>query len=416
MLNRPDILILSLNYPPEPTGIAPYTGALADGLSKKGFAVASRVAHPHYPKWAVWEGYGQWFRLEQVNGVEVGRLRHYVPRTPRGMRRLASEISFGLRLLLARWGRPRVVIAVSPSLFSSALAVLRLRLQTVRGRPRIIVWVQDIYTLGLAETGEGNGIVQRVARWVESRTLRAADQVVVIHSRFRDFIVEELGVSPSSVVVVRNWTHLVPSPPVDPRTAKDELGWPADVTVAVHSGNMGVKQGLENIIEAARLADQRAAPVHFILLGDGSERQMLELRAQGISRLAFVDPLEGGQYPLALSAADVLLVNEKPGVAAMAVPSKLTSYFSAGRPIIAATDPGGITASEVIEAGAGVVVAARQPAALLEAVLTVAADAESGRKFGLNAMEFARLVLGQEAAISRWVDLIEELKPADASK
>lgn len=407
MSTRPTICIFGLNYPPEPTGIAPYTGALAIELGKKGHRVTAHVAQPHYPEWAIRDGYKQWVRKERVGGVEVRRRLHYVPRSPRGIRRLISELSFGFRLVFARWGNSDVAIAVSPSLFSTALVVMRLRL-TPR-RPRLIVWVQDIYTLGLAETGEGSQLAQRITRWVEGATVRAADEVVVIHQRFASFVTREFGVDESRVAVVRNWTHLPKTDPVDAIEAREVLQWPKDVTLAVHTGNMGSKQGLENIVNAARLADMQGAPVHFLLVGDGGERASLKERAQGISRITFVDPLDDDKYRLALGAADVLVVNEKPGVSAMAVPSKLTSYFDAGRPVVGATDPGGITATEVEAAEAGVVVQAGDAQALLDAVIDMAADRETMARFGANGRRYRTSVLDQDAAIESWVAVIEHV-------
>ncbi|MCV7421500.1 glycosyltransferase [Mycobacterium yunnanensis] len=405
MTLRPDLSIMSVNYPPEPTGIAPYTGGLAAGLRRLGYKVAAHVAHPHYPGWAIHDGYGQWNRSEHMGGVTVRRQLHYVPASPRGVRRLLSELSFGLRLFFSLWNRPRVVIAVSPSLFSTAAAVLRIRLTPFR--PRLIVWVQDIYTLGLVETGEGSALARRVVRWVESSTLRAADMVVVIHPRFADFVTRDLGVDASAVEVVRNWTHLPPAEPVEKAFAKSVLGWPADVTLAVHTGNMGTKQGLENIVEAARVADNRCASVHFILVGDGGERRALTELARGIERISFVDPLDDAQYRMALFAADVLVVNEKPGVSAMALPSKLTSYFAAGRPVVAATDLGGITASEVAAADAGVVVPAGCPEELLTAVTAISADQAAASRFGSNGRQHRESVLDERVAIDHWSRLVE---------
>ncbi len=404
----PDVLLLSLHYPPEKTGNAPYTGALASALADLGYQVSANVSHPHYPEWTVREGYGQFTRAEVLDRVAVVRHRHYVPAVPRGLRRLLYELAFGSRLLFSKIGRPRVVIAVSPALFSTAIAVLRVRL-TSRKTP-IVLWVQDIYTLGLSETGEGGETVKRVTSWVEGRTMRAADRVVVIHQRFADYLVKEFGVDPHKIAVIRNWTHLAAAETLaDSDAAKKRLGWPSDVTIAVHTGNMGAKQGLENILDAARAADERSAPVHFILVGDGGERRKLVELASGITRLSFVPPLDDEQYRLALAAADVLLVNEKPGVSAMAVPSKLTAYFDAGRPVIAATDPEGITASEVTEAGAGVVVPAGQPDRLLDAVMAIGADTEGARRYGLNGLLYRQHVLGQDAAITQFQSLIRSL-------
>lgn len=414
MDNSPDVLIVGLNYPPETTGIAPYTGAVATGLAKLGYRVRAFVAHPHYPEWKIRSGYGQWTRKENLDGVEVHRLLHYVPSNPRGIRRLLSELTFGIRLATRRQDGARVVLAISPSLFSIAMLTLRLRL-TPR-RPSLAIWVQDIYTLGLKEIGEGGGPVQRITRWVESRTLRTADLVVVIHDRFRDFISQDLGVPADKVAVVRNWTHLPHWEPIDSATAKERLGWPTEMTLAVHTGNMGAKQGLETVIDAARLAQEGGKRVQFVLVGDGGERENLERVAQKVARVTFIDPLDDDDYRLALAAADVLVVNEKPGVASMAVPSKLTSYFAAGRPVVAATDLNGITASEINAAGAGVVVPAGDPRSLLEAISKIASDGKAAARFGLNGQRYREAVLDPDSAIRTWANLVAKKDNARQSR
>ena len=169
---------------------------------------------------------------------------------------------------------------------------------------------------------------------------------------------------------------------------------------------MGAKQGLENVVEAARLAGECDANVQFMLIGDGGERRALEDAARGVSHISFVDPLNDDDYRLALAAADVLIVNEKPGVANMAVPSKLTSYFAAARPVVAATDAGGITASEIDSAGAGRVVAAGDPRALLEAIQNLGSDKDAAAHFGLNGQRYRETVLDQQTAIQAWAGLI----------
>jgi len=401
------VCVVSLHYPPEQTANAPYIGTLAAALAASGHEVTALVGHPHYPDWKIWAGYGAWRSVEQLEGVRVDRRLHYVPRPPRGIRRLVSELSFGLRVSFARMGSPGLVIALSPALFSTALVALRLRL-TPR-RPPLIIWVQDIYSLGLAETGEGGGLARVIMRWIEGLTLRAADRVVVLHPRFADFVTTHLGVAPSRVVVHRNWTHLPPSDPVDPVKAKAALGWPTDKTLAVHTGNMGAKQGLENIVDAARIADTRDAPVHFILVGDGGERTHLEEYGRGVSRLSFVDPLDDEKYHLALNAADVLVVNEKPGVSAMSMPCKMTSYFDAGKAVVAATDLIGITASEIAEANAGVVVPAGDPKVLLDAIVELGSHPEAATVYGLNGRRHREAVLDERTAMESWDTLIKSV-------
>lgn len=412
MKRRTDIAIFGLNYPPEHAGIGPYTGALASGLRRMGYRVAAHVAHPHYPQWKIRSGYGQLTRVDDINGVEVHRRLHYVPRSPRGVRRLLSELTFGVRILCAPWQQPRLVIGVSPPLFSLALIAMRLRLNP--RRPRLVLWLQDLYSLGLSETGEGGRIASTITTKVERSTVRAADDVVVIHERFARFVVETFGIDPRRVTVIRNWTHLPQGKPIHAAQAKAEFGWPSDITTAVHTGNMGAKQGLENIIEAARLADGCAAPVHFFLIGDGGERPKLQERAAGVSRVTFLPPLSEDKYRHALAGADVLLVNEKPGVSAMAVPSKLTSYFDAGRPVVAAADPEGITASEIRAAQAGIVVSPCDPLALLDAVLQIRRDTDAAHRYGCNGQRYRKALLDESTALKQWNDLIASTSSPDA--
>lgn len=400
------ILVVGLNYTPEASGIAPYTAALSAGLVGRGHAVRVITTMPHYPEWRVAPGYDGWTRTERLDGVKVRRLRHYVPTRPSGVRRLASEISFGLRAMLTRWGRPDVVLFVSPALFSTGLAMLRARAAHLP----TVVWVQDVYSSGMVETqGQSDGSsVVRVIRSVESVVLRSADVVSVIHDRFAQ-VVEGLGASKEQVRVVRNWTHLQPVLHQDPRLARRRLKWLSEETIVLHSGAMGKKQDLDNVIAAARLADERGAPVRFILMGNGAERARLEALATGVRSVTFLDPLPADQYQPSLHAADALLVNEHAGLREMAVPSKLTSYFSSGRPVIAATDAGSVTAFEVRSAEAGIRVPPADPEALLAAALELRADPRRATALGKNGQQYQERVLSEDAAIDRFESILGSL-------
>ena len=364
------------------------------------------TAHPHYPEWRVRDGYGGWRRTETISGVPVARLSHYVPGRPSGVRRLISEVSFGARLLVERWGAPDVVLLVSPALFSSAAAGLRLRLS--RRRTAHAVWVQDLYSAGVVESGQGGRFVARIMRSVESSALRGATGVAVIHDRFRDYVIDELGVEQQRVEVIRNWSHVQHAVGVDRAAVRAGYGW-GDECVVLHAGNIGVKQGLVNVVEAARLADAEQRPVRFVLLGDGNQRAEVQAAAQGIRSVQFIDPLPDGEFEHALASADVLLVNERPGMAEAAVPSKLTSYFSTGLPVIAATDLGSVTAAEIAASGGGVRVDAGRPRALVDAVLALHADPDGRAAYGAAGRAFRASTLDEDAAVTRFGDWLSGL-------
>lgn len=401
------VLIIGLNYAPEPTGIAPYTSRLARGLQERGHTVRVLTSHPHYPEWQIRPGYGQWTRRERVDTVAVTRLKHYVPAQPSGLKRLLSELSFGARVFCARWENPDVVVLVSPALFASALAQLRVRLSL--NKPVVNVWLQDIYSLGITETGMGGGVVARIITGVEKALLNAANGVTVIHARFGHYLTDHLAVNPGRIQIVRNWTHLDPTPPPNIDAVRAGHGWAPGETIVLHAGNMGVKQGLANVVEAARLADAGDLPLRFVLLGNGSQRDELKQLGAGIRCLQFIDSLGNEGFQAALAAADVLLVNEKVGVSEMAVPSKLTSYFNAARPVLAATDETGVTASEIVASTGGVVVPAGQPQALVDAALALAADPTRAARLGANGLAYRHDVLGEKTAVDRYDHWLRKL-------
>jgi putative colanic acid biosynthesis glycosyltransferase WcaI len=398
--------LICLHYPPEPSGNAPYSGALAEGLAARGMDVQVVTGLPHYPQWRVYDGFEKG-GTELRNGVPVTRHRHPVPTNPRLTSRLGMELAFGFRALTANWHKPDVVVLVSPALFSSMLVAVR----AVLSRRPFVVWVQDFYSLGAAEAGQAGALQSRLLAAAERLLFSRARAVVVIHERFKRSVVTRIRVDPAKVVVIRNWSHVeeFAEESLDTRSLmRQELGWPDDVTVVLHAGNMGVKQGLPNVVEAAKIADRDNQPLLFVLMGDGNQRAALEAMATATC-LQFLDPVPQELFTAALGAADVLLVNERPGVKDMSVPSKLTSYFATGLPIVASTDSGSVTAEEIEASRAGIRVDADRPELIVGAAMELRNNAPISRALGRNGLEFRRSNLSADSSIDSFHELLVKL-------
>ncbi len=394
------MLIVGVNYGPEHTGIAPYTVGMAQAFAKD-HEVQVLTTHPHYPMWRTTDGYGQWRRDEDIDGVSVSRLRHHVPARPQGIGRVLSEISFAARCLTARVERPDVVVVVSPAI----LSVVAARQIARRFRVPLAVVVQDLYSRAVAEAGVLGGHGAGVVSWVESTLLRSAAAVVTIHPTMSTSLVERMGLRHDVMTVIRNWTHLRPGTS-DRAAVRQRMGWRDDETIVLHAGNMGAKQGLANVVEAARLVGNRR--IRFVLMGSGSDRSTLSALSTDVAAADIVPSVDESAFFGVLRAADVLLVNERPGVREMCLPSKLTSYFVASRPIVAVCDPLGATASEVRAAEAGVVVPPGDPAALLDAVLAITSSGEA-EQMGAAGGVYAREHLSAATAAGsyrRWLSAL----------
>jgi colanic acid biosynthesis glycosyl transferase WcaI len=396
-------LIVGINYAPEPTGTAPYTTAMAEHLARQEADVTVLTGMPHYPTWSIDPAHKRVFRstkdveLGYGTGLTLRRMRHYVPGRQNALTRATYEASFLANALSTRVRqRPDLVIAVTPSL-SGAVAGARL---ARRHDSRLLVVVQELTAKAAQQTGiRGGGHAVRATARIERYALTRADQVVIVSEAFRDQL-HEYGVDDARISLLPNWTHISRTQ-LSQAECRRELGWPLEPFTVLHAGNIGLKQDLGNLVEAARLC--AAVPdLRFVILGNGNQREVVEAQATGLRNLTFIDPLNDDQYPKALAAADLLVVNERPGVGEMSLPSKLTSYLPTGRPLIAAVADHGATAQELHRTrGAAMIVPPGNPTAFVEGVLNLRLNPTRRAKMAAAGQGYAHAMLGRRSATAR---------------
>lgn len=402
------LLLVSTNYAPEHAGIGPYATQIAEHWASGDSALGPAEVHvltgmPHYPSWRLDPAYrGVWRAEEERAGVRVHRRRHTVPPRQTALRRAlfeASVLAHGTAVP-PRMARPDAVVAQMPSLAGGVIGARIARRYHV---PYVPV-VQDLMGAAAAQSGiRGGGRAAAPAAAAEAYALRRAALVGVIHESFVDKVAA-MGVRPDRIRLVPNWSHV--ARPSRPRAeTRARLGWRDGRIVVLHSGNMGLKQGLEVLVEAARLAPE----VQVVLMGDGSQREHLRALAGGLPNLEFAPPADDADFPDVLAAADVLLVTQRASVLDMSVPSKLTSYFAAGRPVVASVAAAGGTAQEVLHSGAGVLVPPEDAGALLEAVRALAGDPGAAERLGARGPVYVQAHLSRGAGLARMDALLLEV-------
>jgi colanic acid biosynthesis glycosyl transferase WcaI len=378
-------------------------------MAATGWGVTVVCGMPHYPQWRVEKAYRRRFRSsEERHGVQVRRVRQYVPGRQSAFGRSLYEATFLAHALThAGTGPADCVLAVVPGIGGGAAGALAARHRRV---PFGLI-VQDLVGQAAAQSGmPGGGLAAKPATAIEGWMVRRADRVAVIAESFRPYL-ERAGVAPGRIVHLPNWAHVVP--PEGPATeVRRSLGWSEGQKVVLHAGNMGFKQNLGAIVEAARLAEAQALPIHFVLMGDGNERRRLEEIAAGVSSLQFLDPQPAERFMDVLGAADVLLLNERPSVLDMSLPSKTTSYFLAGRPVVAAVAAGGATEAELTRSGGALVTPAGDPAALLAAIRSVTDDDALAGRLVAAAREHAERHFERASLLERAERFIAELAEA----
>ena len=183
--------------------------------------------------------------------------------------------------------------------------------------------------------------------------------------------------------------------------------------VAVYAGAHGRANGLETVVEAARVLDREGAgAVRIVLIGDGALKPALRRAAEGIACLTFEDAVPKTELARRVAAADcgITIFAPIPVLYDCTSPNKLYDYLAAGLPVVVAY-PGWV-ADLVVRDGCGLATPAADPAALARALLELAADPARRQAMGRQARALAERELDREALADRAVDLLERLVPA----
>jgi colanic acid biosynthesis glycosyl transferase WcaI len=334
------ILIYGINYHPELIGIGKYTGELAEWLAKKGHDVRVITAPLYYPKWKLGEEYSSFlYRKEVLNGVEVIRCPLWIPGKLTGLSRIVHLMSFGLSSLfaviyLAPW-RPHVVVNIMPAFFTTLTALLASALY----KAKVWLHIQDYeldaaFNLGILKTSR----LKSIAEFFEKRVLKSFDRVSTISNTMLRNLYRK-GIDTADACILPNWvdTNLI-FPLQGHNFLRDELGLHKDDFVALYSGNMGEKQGLDVIVDVARRMKNRKN-IKFLLCGDGPVRSRLIRLAAGLDNVLFMPLQPQDKLNLLLNLPDLHILPQRPEVADIVMPSKLTGIFASGKPVIAIAYP-----------------------------------------------------------------------------
>lgn len=330
------ILVYGINYSPELTGIGKYTGEMVEWMASQGHEVRVITAPPYYPEWQVGKHYSSWRYRREEGAATVWRCPLYVPKQPSTLKRLIHLGSFALSsffpLMAQRRWKPDRIIGVVPTLFCTP----GMRLLGKLSGARTLLHIQDYEVdamLGLGMAGKGKGgKVARLASAFERSGLHNVDYVSTI-SRSMMNKAQEKGVAAEKVIFFPNWSEVArfrDVAPADVAALRAQLGLAETHKIVLYSGNIGEKQGLENVIDAAAALSDK--PWQFVIVGQGGGKARLEkmARERGLQNIQFFPLQSYDALPALLKMADCHLVVQKRGAADAVLPSKLTNILAVG--------------------------------------------------------------------------------------
>lgn len=412
------LLVLGINYAPEIISTGLYTTGLAEAMSRMGEEVEVVTAQPYYPAWKVFDGYPafRWSSERMASGVHVVRCPHYVPARPTGARRILHHLSFALTALpVLLWKsltfRPDMVFVATPALLPAPAGWLAARLCGAK------CWlhIQDFEVEAAFATGllKENSLAGKMARRFDRWITRRFDRVSSISDPMLAKLSEK-GLPAETIVELRNWANLsVVKPLTEPSVYRQEFAITTP-HVALYSGNIANKQGLEILPEVARQLAHRK-DLTFVICGDGPFLSELRRLSEGLDNIRFfpLQPVE--RLGELVGLASVHLLPQIAGAADLVLPSKLTNMLASGRPVVA-TAMAGTSLARAVE-GCGLVVPPADGAAMAAAIEGLLDNDALRTSLGAAARERAMDQWDADRILARFQraahDLVRARRPAD---
>lgn len=406
------LAVLCPHFDPD---IAP-TGAvmsrIVHELAALGHEIHVVTALPWYRSHSIEPGWtGRWIRRETTSWGSITRV-HPFPGEDKAnlVRRALGFAGFGA---LAAWtgvrgGRVDGVLSMSPPLTNGIIGWV----MSVTRRAPLVFNVQDIFPDAAVSSGAidvdttAGKLVVAVASWLERFSYRRAGAVTVLSDDLRDNVVAKLPARLAARVrVIPNFVLTEEIRPLDRLTPyRAELGIGTE-PVVLYAGNVGFSQSLDLVVAAARALPDAT----FVINGEGAAKAALATEVRDVAnvRLGTYQPMD--RLAEVLATGDIHVVPLRAGLGRVSVPSKTYSILAAGRPVVAAIDPGTEVPRMLAAARAGVAVPPDDAPAFIEALRAMLATPEAAAAMGSRGRRWVEAAASPAAVAEAYVALFRQL-------
>lgn len=402
------LTILTQYYEPEIGAPQRRLSSLANYFVSAGHEVTVLTAMPNYPSGRIHAGYGGWVSKETMRGVNIIRTFIYPTQSVRLIPRLLNYFSFVCSSAVCGTSALKgcdYLLVESPPLFLGLSAIWLSQIK----RSKLIFNVSDLWPESAVQLGvvKKDSFLHRMAQRLEALCYQKA---WLVTGQSKSILADIQSRFPSvCTFLLSNGAETGKFAP-DLRTAEARsLLSPNSEYVVLYAGLLGLAQGLDQVLEAAK-ALQADAGLRFVLMGDGPERQALVAQTQRerLHNVVFFEPHSANRMPPIVASADLVLVPLKRNIRG-AVPSKLYEAMASGRPVVLAAEG---EAADVVRANeCGVVVRPGDIPGMVTAIQQIRSDPVRAKIMGRNGRN-ATIKIFDRKAIAR---NFEEFLRADSS-
>ena len=401
------ILILSQYYPPETGAPQNRLSGLARELKAAGHEVVVLCAMPNYPSMEVHEAYrGKWFVKDQFEGIDVYRSWIYVSKSRSIISRLLNYFSFTLSSVFAAANIPGkfdILMCESPPLFLGISGWWISKRKNAKFVFNVSdLWPESAEKLGVITNKFFLNLATKLEEWLYRSSYMVTGQtqgiVKNIQARFPNKPIHWLpnGVDKSIFLTKFN------------AGKRKELGFEENDFLLLYAGIIGIAQGLDVILDAAKQIPAQSKIV-FLLLGDGPEKERLISRVQNekIQRVKFLDLVSRTEVPSIVAAIDAAVIPlKKMDLFLGAIPSKIFENLALEKPLLLGVD-GEARELFINEGKCGIYIEPENAAALAEAALYMESHPDECKTMGANGKVYAQKYFMRENIAKNWMEAIE---------
>lgn len=398
------ILIITQYFWPESFKI----NDLALGLKERGHEVSILTAIPNYPKGVFDENYSFWKNNdEEWNGIKIYRSKIF-PRGKGSIRLMLNYISFvvfcSIKALFIKEKFDKIFV-YEPSPVTVGLPAI---VASWKMKVPYYFWVQDLWPESLSAAGGiKNKYILSFFNNITKIIYKNAEKILVQSKGFESYIIKQ-GNFLQKLIYYPNSAEKFYKPveSTDKYLSQLPLGFKL-----IFAGNLGEAQGIDTLIEAARIVKDSGIEVNWVFLGDGRQKNyyLNEVKNKGLADIFFfLGAFAPDEMPHFFSCADALIVSlKKNKIFALTIPSKLQSYLACGKPILASLEGEG--AKVVEESKTGFVSPPENSKLFAENVIKFYnLSAESKIEMKENALDYFKKEFEREMLIDRLIGIINK--------
>jgi colanic acid biosynthesis glycosyl transferase WcaI len=346
-------------------------------------------------------------RREQRNGVTILRAWSTSKPTRKFAGRLSNYLSYFTAASVAsfRIGRPDVIVSLTDPPIVSLTAMAAAKATGAK----FVFLCQDIFpeVARLLEDFQSRK-VEAVLTKIGRLTVKQADRIIALGDTMKRRLVETKNADPNKIRVIHNWSDAEKIQPASKDNAFAREHGLVKKFVVMHSGNVGMSQDVDALLDVAMLVSD-LPDVVIAIVGEGARKRFLlqEVERRGLTNVRFFPYQPKTRLTESFATADVFVVSLKPGLAGFIVPSKVYGVLVAGRPFIAVIESDSEVAQIAREHHCGIVVEPGNREQIAAAIRRLHDDRHYREQLGANA-RVAGLLYDRPRAVEAYRDLFEE--------